>query len=114
MASSGTADHNDLKSLSLPGAIPGAPTTACGSTGIADRFGSNPNSLGSAILPMPTNFWNVHQTSVLGLGANERARFLREWCKPTAFRHELLDDGLDQRTQLLSAYRDQFVLRAKE
>ena len=29
---------------------------ACGSQGIADRFGSNPNSLGSASLPTPTNF----------------------------------------------------------
>ena len=28
---------------------------ACGSQGIADRFGSNPNSLGSASLPTPTN-----------------------------------------------------------
>src|SRR5438874_5051960 len=28
---------------------------ACGSPGIADRFGSNPNSLGSASLPTPTN-----------------------------------------------------------
>jgi hypothetical protein len=65
LASAGTADPGDLKSPSLPGASPGSPTSfvsgplrfgrpACGSQGIADRFGSNPNSLGSASLPTPT------------------------------------------------------------
>ena len=54
LASEGTADPSDLRSLSLPGASPGAPTGVW-LIGIADRFGSNPNSLGSASLPTPTN-----------------------------------------------------------
>src|SRR5687767_15979437 len=69
MASSGTADHSDLKSLRLAGASPAAPTSARGSTGIADRFGSKPNSLGSALrFAKRTSFvgkltcktWEVH------------------------------------------------------
>ena len=74
---------------------------------LADRFGSNPNSLGSASLPTPTNLksprrsssssnrtrterggfpWNVNRTSEPGLGANECVP-AGKWRKSTTFRH---------------------------
>ena len=46
---------------------------ACGSQGIADRFGSNPNSLGSASLPTPTN-------SGMSTGQADRASVLTSAC----------------------------------
>ena len=46
---------------------------ACGSQGIADRFGSNPNSLGSASLPTPTNFG-------MSTGQADRASVLTSAC----------------------------------
>jgi len=65
LALEATADPSDLKSLCLASASLAAPTRlrlfelrrgkpACGLPGKTDRFGSNPNSLGSAILPTPT------------------------------------------------------------
>jgi len=45
-------------------------------------------SLGSAILPTPTNFlWRVNQTSVLALFAKQWVPLWGMWCKSTAFRH---------------------------
>src|SRR4051794_35975204 len=63
---SGAADLQDLGSP-LPWR-----RSACGLPGTADRFGSNPNSLGSATLPTPTNFLrNANRTSEPGLFAKQ-------------------------------------------
>jgi hypothetical protein len=71
---------------------------ACGSLGIADRFGSNPNSLGSASLPTPTSLrsrsFGLASQCGMSTGRASRTCLLNSglpkrgvWCESTAFRH---------------------------
>lgn len=88
LASAGIADPNDLKSLSLPGASPGA------SNGVWLTGNSRPDRLKSGKpwecnSPHADHFysWRVNQTSVLALFAKQQVPLWGMWCKSTAFRH---------------------------
>ena len=93
LASEGTADPSDLRSLSLPGASPGSPTMLRAEFGGQSvEFKSPFCTLNSGFRtwksPHADQFWNVNRTSEPGLGANECVP-PGKWRKPTAFRQPL-------------------------
>src|SRR5436309_10502886 len=85
LALEGTADPSDLRSLSLPGASPGAPTGVWFS-GNSRPLRLKPEQPWECKSPHADHFWNANRTSEPGLGANECVPS-GKWCKPTAFRH---------------------------
>ncbi len=70
LASEGTADPSDLRSLSLPGASPGAPTGVW-FAGNSRPVRLKPEQPWECKSPRADQFWNVNRTSEPGLGANE-------------------------------------------
>ena len=85
LASEGTADPSDLRSLSLPGASPGAPTGVW-LIGNSRPVRLKPEQPWECKSPHADQFWNVNRTSGPGLGANECVP-PGKWCKSTTFRH---------------------------
>src|SRR5213594_1315041 len=85
LASEGTADPSDLRSPSLPGANPGAPTGVW-LIGNSRPVRLKPEQPWECKSPHADQFWNVNRTSEPGLGANECVP-PGKWCKSTAFRH---------------------------
>ncbi len=85
LASEGIADPSDLRSLSLPGASPGAPTGVW-FTGNSRPGRLKPDQPWECKSPHADHFWNANRTSGPGLGANECVP-PGMWRKSTAFRH---------------------------
>jgi hypothetical protein len=80
LASEGTADPSDLRSLSLPGASPGAPTGVW-LTGNSRPVRLKPEQPWECKSPHADQFWNVNRTSEPGLFAKQCAP-----CKGTVVR----------------------------
>src|SRR6266851_6694628 len=88
LASEGIADPSDLRSLSLPGASPGAPTGVW-LTGNSRPVRLKPEQPWECKSPHADHLWNANRASEPGLGANECVPS-GKWRKSTAFRQPSL------------------------